>query len=203
MLAAVAAASAWALAWSAHWSWSLAVRHALPADLSVLTHLRGPLGAVRAVAALVGAVLTVWLVARLASRGWAVVACLVSAFVALCALSGPPWYGPRATFEVMRADLVEAAAQRVDQVDADSYLGTRLPAHLAALSESGTTLTRDGTVFFPQWFGIPDDAGGYFYTASGEPPTGWDMFGEPCTEPLPLEPHWWACGMNPLPAASW
>ncbi|MBF0688990.1 MAG: hypothetical protein IR158_14640 [Cellulomonas sp.] len=59
----------------------------------------------------------------------------------------------------------------------------------------GTVDVGDDHVFFPQWTGIPDDAGGFFHMRSGSP-AGLDMRGWTCADPVHLDGDWWACGMG-------
>ena len=49
--------------------------------------------------------------------------------------------------------------------------------------------------FFPQWIGIPDDAGGYIYSPSGSPAQA-DMYGMICSNPVDLGDGWWTCGLR-------
>lgn len=97
-------------------------------------------------------------------------------------------------FEEHRAEFETA---RGLALPADAY-STLLPADLAHLSKDGTVRTGSGpdgqTIFFPQWFGIPDDAGGYIYSPGGDP-TGFDMYGMSCQGPVDLGDGWWSCGM--------
>ena len=49
-------------------------------------------------------------------------------------------------------------------------------------------------MFFPQWMGIPDDAGGYIWSP-GASPEGVDLYGMLCQAPVNLGDGWWMCGM--------
>ena len=76
----------------------------------------------------------------------------------------------------------------------DSYYGPQLPDELRYLSVTGrVSIYSDGSFFLPRWTGIPDDAGGYWNAT--ESPTGRDMYGMGCTNPIDLGSDWWACGM--------
>jgi hypothetical protein len=69
-----------------------------------------------------------------------------------------------------------------------------LPKQYAAFTAGGLTSCWRETVFLPQWSGIPDDAGGYWYSRD-ESPEGWDMWGMLCSDPVDLGDGWWKCGM--------
>jgi hypothetical protein len=99
---------------------------------------------------------------------------------------------PTAYFEVHRT-LYERAV-RTAQTD-DSYYGAGLPVALRPLSAKGGVRADDGMLFFPQWFGMPDDAGGYFWSPE-QSPVGADMFGTTCQDPVDLGEGWWSCGMS-------
>lgn len=104
------------------------------------------------------------------------------------------WSGvaPEAWFETHRP-LYERAA-RTAEVD-DSFYGSLLPLELRPLAATGKVSRRAGGLFFPLWIGIPDDAGGYFYTPHRSP-AGADMYGTVCTDPVDLGDGWWMCGMT-------
>jgi hypothetical protein len=76
----------------------------------------------------------------------------------------------------------------------DSYYGSALPFHLQPLSVDGRVSAQGSALFFPQWIGFPDDAGGYFYSPY-ESPYGFDMYGSLCETPTSLGEGWWMCGM--------
>jgi hypothetical protein len=91
------------------------------------------------------------------------------------------------------ATLVHEGELRPSSPD-EVYYGPQLPEHLRHLSATGrVSILSVGTFFIPRWTGIPDDAGGYWYSPSS--PEGQDMYGMACTEPLDLANHWWSCGM--------
>ncbi|GAB08842.1 hypothetical protein GOARA_021_00790 [Gordonia araii NBRC 100433] len=83
----------------------------------------------------------------------------------------------------------------------DDMYGNLLPLHLRYLAAngrmSGSTggISADGIRFFPQWIGVPDDAGGFLYSPSGSP-EGYDMYGMQCRGPVALGGGWWMCGMR-------
>ena len=49
-------------------------------------------------------------------------------------------------------------------------------------------------LFFPQWVGVPDDAGGYVYSPVS--PEGADLYGPPCHQPHRLGGGWWTCNLS-------
>lgn len=76
----------------------------------------------------------------------------------------------------------------------DAYYGPALPAPVKHLLATGrVSILPDGDFFIPSWTGIPDDAGGYWHSASA--PEGRDMYGMYCSEPIELGAGWWACGL--------
>lgn len=98
---------------------------------------------------------------------------------------------PAAWFDSHRG-LYERAAR--DLETADGYYGAELPLRWRPLSANGRVRSDEAGLFFPQWLGIPDDAGGYFY-APDRSPQGADMFGTTCRSPEDLGGGWWSCGM--------
>ena len=100
---------------------------------------------------------------------------------------------PRTWFEAHRS-LYEHAARTTD-VD-DSYYGSSLPFVLRPLTSDAHVSKQGEMLFFPLWQGIPDDAGGYFYSPTGRSPAGRDMYGDLCSEPVDLGDGWWMCGMS-------
>ena len=78
--------------------------------------------------------------------------------------------------------------------DCTEYVVT-LPHEYDAFTAHGHADCWDETVFLPQWAGIPDDAGGYFFSPV-ESPEGWDMWGMLCKDPIDLGDGWWKCGMG-------
>ena len=75
------------------------------------------------------------------------------------------------------------------------YYGSDLPLRWRWLTVDGRVVDMDGALFFPQWYGIPDDGGGYFWSPGG-PPSGVDMAGTPCQHPVHLGDGWWMCGLR-------
>lgn len=140
-----------------------------------------------------------WQQLRRRSADWvsrAVVTAAAGVMVAVVILSfavaGPWWQiSPKSWFTAHRAMYQEALATD----PGDEYYGTPLPAHLYFLAVNGRVSgNRQGVRFFPQWIGLPDDAGGYLYSPSG-PPLRYDMYGDPCSAPISLGGDWWMCGM--------
>ena len=80
------------------------------------------------------------------------------------------------------------------------YYGAPLPFPLRFLSETESvspvqlTGASEPGSFFPQWVGIPDDAGGYLYSRT--PPVGADLYGSLCTDPRDLGGGWWMCNLS-------
>ncbi len=90
------------------------------------------------------------------------------------------------------------AGRIVTWVQEDGHCGgmyVELPRQFAAFTAGGLASCSGEAVFLPQWSGIPDDAGGYWYSPS-ESPEGWDMWGMICEEPADLGDGWWKCGMG-------
>ncbi|WP_299931679.1 hypothetical protein [uncultured Nocardioides sp.] len=87
------------------------------------------------------------------------------------------------------------AALEVSPGAGDGYYGTDLPPEWRWLSVDGRIVEKDGMLFFPQWYGIPDDGGGYFHSRTGSP-AGTDMAGMLCRAPVNLGDGWWMCGMG-------
>lgn len=101
------------------------------------------------------------------------------------------WISPRAWFASHRALYEQALTVEIG----DGYYG-RLPMHLRFLTERGfASQWSDGARFFPQWTGIPDDAGGFIHSPSGSP-EGRDMYGMGCSDPVSLGGDWWMCGLR-------
>jgi len=78
--------------------------------------------------------------------------------------------------------------------DCEDYY-VHLPERFAGLSYGGLVSCGDDEVFIPQWAGIPDDAGGFWYCPSRSP-EGNDMWGMICRDPVDLGDGWWECGMR-------
>ncbi|HNP55733.1 MAG TPA: hypothetical protein PK331_00910 [Gordonia sp. (in: high G+C Gram-positive bacteria)] len=130
---------------------------------------------------------------RARSAAGAVVVALV---VAITVVVGSWWQvSSRGWFAVNRLMFEKAAT--VDP--GTDYYGNRLPLPLRYLSVGGRVSSGVGplrdTRFFPQWVGVPDDAGGYLYRPSGSP-EGFDMYGQLCEDPASLGGGWWTCGLK-------
>ena len=200
---ALGATLGWLIAGSGHVAWSLAGHGFLPQALQVFTWPRGPVCWVRVVAGVIAATLTVVLAKRLTRRLWAAVVIAVPAFAMILPTTTVPYPGARAAFDVWRPSLVRAVqARRVRTRARTSTAHPYPPLLLHSPSWGRRTARSDGAVFLAQWAGMPDDAGGYWYT-DGASPQGRDMWGALCLDPIALEPHWWACGMKVRPAPAW
>jgi hypothetical protein len=196
----------WAAVAGSHWSWALASLGVLPDELLVLTWRRGLVPVVYGLGALVAIPLTVVAAIGIARRRGARSAAhagvgpvaLVLAVVAAGVVAAGPGYGTRAAFEVHRP-AYEAVVAQLDDVPvgtADGYgRYVPLPEGYEPLTVRGTVDVGERHVFFPQWTGIRDDAGGYFHVRSGSP-AGLVMRGWTCADPVHLDGDWWACGMG-------
>ena len=107
---------------------------------------------------------------------------------------------PQAWFDVHRP-MYDAALDHADRDDGSLY-GARLPLVWRWLTVDGRAAVgpvsgQSGpeAVFFPQWYGLPDDGGGYLWSPDGSP-EGYDMAGLRCTDPVDLGDGWWMCGMG-------
>lgn len=104
------------------------------------------------------------------------------------------------TYFALHRPLFEMARQTDPGPD---YYGNPLPWPLRFLTADGNVSAVSageqeadpGTLFFPQWIGIPDDAGGYLYSAEGAP-AGADLYGSLCRNPVDLGGGWWMCNMG-------
>ena len=118
---------------------------------------------------------------------------------ALCCATFVGWwqFAPRLWFFVHRP-VFEVARVVVDP--GTDYYGAALPFPLRFLSETGTVSSvvmsegSEAGAFFPQWVGIPDDAGGYLYSTTS--PVGADLYGSLCTRPQDLGGGWWMCNLT-------
>lgn len=133
------------------------------------------------------------LIGMRSARG-AIAAVLVVPTVALVTtLIGAWWWvSPKAWFASHRALYDHALTVKLS----DDYYGY-LPVHLRFLTERGLVSERGRgeARFFPQWTGIPDDAGGFWHSPSGSP-AGFDMYGMVCAKPVSLGGDWWMCGLR-------
>jgi hypothetical protein len=135
--------------------------------------------------------LTAILGGLLGGRWWLAVGGVVVTMLLAVPLYNWSAAAPAAYFEVHRP-LYERAA-RTAQTD-DSVAFVDLPFALRPLSAMGSVRDQGGMMFFPQWYGFADNAGGYFY-APERSPEGSDMHGQICVDPRDLGDGWWACGM--------
>jgi hypothetical protein len=131
------------------------------------------------------------IVAVVRSRRLLALVTLVPALIVATVVVNPTWrHAPRTWFALHRP-----LYQRALETDPGSdYYGAKLPVPLRFLTEGGQVSEHDGSRFFPQWIGIPDDAGGYLYSPHGSP-EGVDLYGMSCTGPVDLGGGWWMCGM--------
>jgi hypothetical protein len=130
------------------------------------------------------------------ARGVAVLASLGCVFL----LVSPGYRVAPETYFAMHRPLFEVA-RHTDP--GSEYYGNPLPFPLRFLTQMGnvsSVRTGDSPVsgstarFFPQWIGIPDDAGGYLYSPGGSP-EGADLYGSLCTDPVDLGDGWWMCNL--------
>ncbi|MFV8160849.1 hypothetical protein ACNQVK_01610 [Mycobacterium sp. 134] len=125
-------------------------------------------------------------------RQWVAVAVAVPVLVVVTVFVNSAWvFAPRAWFALHRP-LFEMALGTDPGHD---YYGRELPWHLRFLSVHGRVSDQSGSRFFPQWIGIPDDAGGYLYNP-GRSPAGADLYGMVCRNPMDLGDGWWTCGLR-------
>ncbi|MFT3661800.1 MAG: hypothetical protein QM809_10475 [Gordonia sp. (in: high G+C Gram-positive bacteria)] len=127
------------------------------------------------------------------SRGrTAAAAALIAVVLLITTVVGAWWpLSPRTWFATHRA----LYRQALSTDPGHDYYGAPLPAHLRFLSAGGRVSgDRDSARFFPQWIGVPDDAGGYWHSPAGSP-AGYDMYGLRCRDPIALGDDWWMCGL--------
>jgi hypothetical protein len=129
-------------------------------------------------------------VAIVLARRWAL-APVAAGLVVLTVLVNPMWrLAPRTWFMVHRP-LFNMA---LETDPGREYIGNELPPTLQFLTADGRVSEGNGNRFFAQWFGIPDDAGGYIYNPR-QSPKGADLFGSMCIDPVDLGGGWWMCGL--------
>ena len=113
----------------------------------------------------------------------------VTVLVVVAVLAGFNWsvLAPRLWFETHRPlyDLT------TNDAVGGGYYGTSL-GWLRPLTVSGNASRTETGLFYPQWIGIPDDAGGYLWSPSGSP-AGVDLYGTICIDPVDLGDGWWLC----------
>lgn len=195
-----ACALAWLAALSGRIATWLSSYDALPEFLGWLYWPGGPNYWVVHLGLLLGFALWVCLAIRLARRWWiATLAVLVGVIVAFIA-PDMPYPGARAVFAAIHPQLAMIATLPAVTTGPPVH-DVDLPSHLAGVFVSGYVTTDGaGGVFVPMWAGVPDDAGGFWYTP-GQSPEGRDMWGMECREPVRLDGDWWACGIDLEPAA--
>ncbi|MBJ7341779.1 hypothetical protein [Mycolicibacterium sp.] len=131
------------------------------------------------------------IVAAVGARRRAALLTLVPAIVVLTLLVNSSWrLAPQTWFAVHRPLFDLALKTEPGQ----QLYGNRLPVPLRFLTVTGRVSDQQGGRFFPQWLGIPDDAGGYLYNP-GRSPEGVDLYGKQCRNPVDLGAGWWMCGM--------
>lgn len=130
--------------------------------------------------------------AAIGGRRWAVLATVVPVLVVVTVVVNSTWKVAPRTWFAMHRPLFERA---LETDPGDGYYGNQLPGWLQFLVAEGRVSNRGGSRFFPQWIGIPDDAGGYLYDPN-ESPAGADLYGDICTNPVDLGGGWWMCGLR-------
>jgi len=169
----------------------------MPEWMRPLTHIRGPIRTWFPVAGLVGLALLVLLATRLPRRAIFIPTAALAGLIGIGFAAEGPQTSVKNWFDVMRPDLEHAGALPAVADDPDSDYYFDLPSDLAYLAVDGTVTTNGhGELFVPQWAGLVDDAGGFILSPAGDP-TGWDMWGMRCEDPVHLDGYWWACGVNP------
>lgn len=109
------------------------------------------------------------------------------------------WWSEEVYFQAHR-DEFAALAEHFDSPsfkddpEAREYYGAPLPPLLALVSSDGRASYDGAATFVPVWQGIPDDAGGFFYSRTS--PQDYDMYGLICDYPEQVAENWWACGMR-------
>ena len=180
--------AAWVVGFGYHW---------LRPNLWVLDVVLVPLGALLYVGGLAAVV-----VGAVGGRRLPLIMGLVPAVVVATAVVNPGWRVAPRTWFALHRPLFEMA---LSTEPGPGYYGTGLPLPLRFLTadghlsspqafDDGVPNRRSEVRFFPQWIGVPDDAGGYLYAPDG-PPTGLDMYGMECTKPVALGGDWWMCGL--------
>ena len=161
-------------------------------SLWILDLLVLPTMAILAVVGTVMVVLGAVRTGRHSRKAAAAMGALVAAVAVLTVTIGSWFYlSPKAWFTTHR--VLYEKALKADP--GDDYYGASLPFYLSFLTSTGNVSGRGDVRFFPQWLGIPDDAGGYLHSPSG-PPGGFDMYGQLCSEPVRLGGDWYMCGMR-------
>lgn len=112
--------------------------------------------------------------------------------VVLAVLAGYNWsmLAPQAYFKTHRPLYEQAMGVTIGRAYYGSSLGWYRP-----LTTNGKASRTPTGMFFPQWIGNPDDAGGYLWSPL-ESPRGVDLYGARCLHPVDLGDGWWMCGMD-------
>ncbi|MGA5543793.1 hypothetical protein ACPCIR_18230 [Mycobacterium sp. NPDC051198] len=130
--------------------------------------------------------------AAVKGRRWVVLATVVPVLAVVTVVVNSGWMvAPRAWFAMHRPLFDQA----LETDPGKAYYGNQLPVSLRFLVAEGRVSNRGGSRFFPQWIGIPDDAGGYLYDPI-ESPEGADLYGDICRNPVDLGDGWWMCGLR-------
>ncbi|GAA4638712.1 hypothetical protein GCM10023114_45550 [Mycolicibacterium sediminis] len=150
---------------------------------------------VPAMALLYGGGAVAVVVAVLVGRRWSAWVLVVPVIVVLTVLVNPGWRVASGAYFQVHRPLFDLA---LGTAPGPSYYGAPLPLPLRFLTVTGkvSSLGEEGSDgrFFPQWAGIPDDAGGYLYSPGGSP-VGVDLYGSLCADPVDLGDDWWMCGL--------
>jgi len=109
------------------------------------------------------------------------------------------WWSGEVYYQAHRDEFAALAAHFdspafKENPEAREYYGATLPPLLALVSADGRASYDGAATFVPVWFGIPDDAGGFFYSRTS--PQDYDMYGLICDQPEQVAESWWACGMR-------
>jgi hypothetical protein len=131
-------------------------------------------------------------VALLERRLWLAVAIVLPVLLVATVVVNATWKVAPRTWFMLHRPLFERALETDPGTE---YYGSQLPWALRFLVAEGKVSNRDGSRFFPQWIGIPDDAGGYLYNPI-ESPEGVDMYGFICADPVDLGDGWWMCALR-------
>lgn len=123
---------------------------------------------------------------------WRLAATVVPALVILTVLVNRMWMVAPQSWFAVHEPLFELG---LHTEPGGEYYGNPLPLPLRFLTAGGKVSGQDGFSFFPQWIGVPDDAGGYVHHPSRSP-EGIDLYGSMCVAPVALGDGWWMCNMR-------
>ncbi|MCK9795339.1 hypothetical protein M1843_16435 [Isoptericola sp. 4D.3] len=192
-------AVAWLAALSGRIASSLASHDLLPQVAGWMVWPRGPVVYVRGFGAVLALGLLVWVVLRSARPWWIAAPVITLGMIAALAAPSVPYPGAHALFTAMRPQLVQIPLLTAVAGTEPATHDAALPRPLEPTAVHGYVSTDGaGGVFVPQWAGLVDDAGGFWFTP-GTSPAGRDMWGMVCKEPTRLEGDWWVCGMDVQP----